>query len=191
MRNLHLHITTEYDGESKELFCCLERIQLKMADFQNHRHFTLRCLSEEVVPVSIKLKSQVKTPKGLQIIRKAEISLLNERVRSINNTINMLSLEYDTCMRRLKEKLKEDDVHECMTFIEKSRKARHQKTMTRQKEKLKILCSRNQREKSSKRGGCSNNRQSGNNMYSGKYMYSGKNDKNEKKWPLKSGPWYE
>ena len=79
MRNLHLHIRTEYDGESKEIFCHLERIQLKMADFQNHKCFTLRCLSEKVVPVSIKLKSQVKTPKGLQIIRKAEISLLNER----------------------------------------------------------------------------------------------------------------
>ena len=62
-RNLHSHISTEYDGESRELFHCLERIQLKMADFQNHRHFTLRCLGEEVVPVSIKLKSQVKTPK--------------------------------------------------------------------------------------------------------------------------------
>ena len=47
------------------------------------KHFTLRCLSEKVVPVSIKLKSQVKTPKGLQIIRKAEISLLNERIRLI------------------------------------------------------------------------------------------------------------
>ena len=59
MRNLHLHITTEYDEESKEIFCQWERIQLKMADFQNHRHFTLRCLGEKVVPVSIKLKSQV------------------------------------------------------------------------------------------------------------------------------------
>ena len=58
-----------------------------MADFQNHRHFTLRCLGEKVVPVSIRLKSQVKTPKGLQIKRRAEISLLNERIRSINNTI--------------------------------------------------------------------------------------------------------
>ena len=88
MRNLHLHIRTEYDGESKEIFCRLERIQLKMADFQNHRCLTLRCLSQKVVPVSIKLKCQVKTPKGLQIIRKAEVSLLNERIRSINNTIN-------------------------------------------------------------------------------------------------------
>ena len=55
MRNLLLHIRTEYDGESKEIFRRLERIQLKMADFQNHRHFTLRCLGEKVVPVSIKL----------------------------------------------------------------------------------------------------------------------------------------
>ena len=80
MRNLHLHIRTEYDGESREIFHQLERIQLKMADFQNHRCFTLRCLGEKVVPVSIRLKSQVKTPKGLQIIRKAEVSLLNERI---------------------------------------------------------------------------------------------------------------
>ena len=147
MRNLHLHIRTEYDGESKEIFCRLERIQLKMADFQNHRCLTLRCLSQKVVPVSIKLKCQVKTPKGLQIIRKAEVSLLNERIRSINNTINMLSLENDTCMRRLSQKLKEKDFHECLKFIEERKEVRHHKTMTRQKEKLKILCSKSNREK--------------------------------------------
>ena len=92
MRNLHLHIRTEYNEESKEIFCCLKRIQLKMVDFQNNRCFTLRCLSEKVVPESIRLKSQVKTLKGLQIIRRAEISLLNERIRLINNTINMLNV---------------------------------------------------------------------------------------------------
>ena len=178
MRNLHSHITTEYDGESRELFCCLERIQLKMVDFQNHRRFTLRCLDEEVVPVSIKLKSQVKTPKGLQIIRKAEIALINERVRVINNTINMLSSEFDTCMGRLKEKIKEEDLLKCIKFIDKSKEARHLKTMSRQKEKLKILINKKRGEKSYKRGGCSNNRQSGMYMHSGRYMYSG-NDNND------------
>ena len=175
MRNLHSHISTEYNGESRELFHCLERIQLKMADFQNHRHFTLRCLAEEVVPVSIKLKGQVKTPKGLQIIRKVEIALINERVKSINNTLNMLGLEFDTCMRRLKEKIKEEDLLECISFIEKSKEARHLKIMTRQKEKLKILINKKQGEgnKSSKRGGHSNHRQSVMYMHSGRYMYSG------------------
>ena len=178
MRNLHSHITTEYVGESRELFSRLERIQLKMADFQNHRHFTLRCLDEEVIPVSIKLKSQVKTPKGLQIIRKAEIALINERVRAINNTINMLSLEFDTCMGRLKEKIKEGDFLKCINFIEKSKEARHLKTMSRQKDKLKILINKKQGEKSYERGGHSNNRQSGMYMHSGRYMYSS-NDNND------------
>ena len=175
MKILHSHITAEYNGESRDLFCCLERIQLKMVDFQNHRCFTLRCLDEEVVPVSIKLKSQVKTPKGFQIIRKAEIALLNERIRSINNTISMLSSEFDTCMRRLKEKIKEEDLIRCINFIKESKEARHLKTISRQKDKLKILISKKQEteNKSSKRGGHSNNRQSGMYMHSGRYMYSG------------------
>ena len=120
MRNLHLHIRTECGEESKEIFLSMGKNTVKMADrFQNHRHFTLRCLGEKVVPVSIKLKSHVKTPKGLQIIRRAEISLLNERIRLINNTINMLRLEKDTCIRKLKEKLGEDLMAECENFIEK------------------------------------------------------------------------
>ena len=102
MRNLHLHLKTEHGEESKEIFCQWERTELKMADFQNHRCFTLRCLSEKVTPVSLKLRSQIRTPKGLQIIRKAERSLLNERVKNINNTINMLNIQRDTCMNNLK-----------------------------------------------------------------------------------------
>ena len=145
-----------------------------MADFQNHRHFTLRCLDEEVIPVSIKLKGQVKTPKGFQIIRKAEIALLNERIRLINYTINMLSSESDTCMKRLKEKIKEEDLSNCINFIEKSKEARHLKTLSRQKEKLKILISKKlETNKSAERSGHSNNRQSGMYMHSGRYMYSG------------------
>ena len=103
MRNLHLHIRTEYGEESKEIFHQWERLQLKMVSFQNYRCFTLRCLGEKVIPVGIKLKSHIKTPKGFQIIRRAEISLLNERVGSINNTIYMLKLQKDTCIRDLKE----------------------------------------------------------------------------------------
>ena len=149
-------------------FSPIGKNSVKMVDFQNHRCFTLRCLSEKVVPVSIKLKSQVKTPKGLQIIRKAEVSLLNER---INNTINILGLEYDTCMRRLRQKLKEEDLHECLKFIEERKEARHYKTMTRQKEKLEILCRKSNRENNFERGGHSNN------MPSSNYMYSSKNEK--------------
>ena len=87
----------------------------------------------------------------------------------------MLSSEFDTCMRRLKEKIKEEDLIRCINFIKKSKEARHLNTMSRQKEKLKILISKKQEteNKSSERGGHSNNRQSGMYMHSGRYMYSG------------------
>ena len=58
---------------------------MKMVDLKNHRRFTLRCLSQGLVPVSVKLKTTLKTPKGTYIVRKAEEMLMNERVRAINN----------------------------------------------------------------------------------------------------------
>ena len=120
--------------------------------------------------MSIRLKSQVKTPKGFQIIRKAEIALLNERIRSINCTINMLGLEVDTCMKRLREKIKEQDLDRCLEFIKDSKEARHLKTMSRQKEKLKILIKRKlEANKGAERSGHSNNRHSGRYMYSGNF----------------------
>ena len=91
----------------------------------------------------------------------------------------MLGLEYDTCMRRLSQKLKEEDLLECLKFIEERKEARHHKTMTRQKEKLEILCRKRNRENNFERGGCSNNMHSGNYMYSSNYMYSGENEKND------------
>ena len=35
----------------------------------------------------------IKTPKGRHIVRKAERALLNERVRSINNSITMFKMQ--------------------------------------------------------------------------------------------------
>ena len=52
-----------------------------MVDFENHRRFSLRCLSKDIIPVSVGLKGNIKTPKGRHIVRKVERALLNERVR--------------------------------------------------------------------------------------------------------------
>ena len=85
MRNIHTYFRSEYGKESVTLLCQWERIEGKMVDFKNNRRFSLRCLSEDVIPVSIKLRSNIRTPKGQYIIRRAEKALLNERIRSINN----------------------------------------------------------------------------------------------------------
>ena len=102
MRNIHAQITSEYGKENVKTFQQWEKFEYKMADFSNHRRFSLRCLSEDLIPVSVRLRSNVKTPKGRQIIKKAERALLNERIRSINNSITMFTIQRDTCMNQPK-----------------------------------------------------------------------------------------
>ena len=123
-----------------------------MVDFKNHRRFSLRCLSNDVIPVSIRLKSNIKTPEGKEIIRRTEKALLNERIHSINNSIYMFSLQLDTCKIELAKKIKDEDLRNCEDFKETRKEARHYKTMIRQKQKLERLCLKN----SFKRVGCSN-----------------------------------
>ena len=100
-----------------------------MVDFSNHRRFSLRCLSEDLIPVSVRLKSNVKTPKGRQIIKKAERALLNERTRSINNSITMLTIQRDTCMNQLKDYLDKETMEKCERFIKEKREIRHLRTL--------------------------------------------------------------
>ena len=106
-----------------------------MADFKYHRRFSLRCLKQDVIPVSIRMKTNVKTPRGLYIVKKAEEALLNERIRSVNNMINVLKMQIDTCMEQLKS-LEERVMKECKLFINNKRESRHNSTMVRQLHKF-------------------------------------------------------
>ena len=149
MRSLHLHIRSEYGIENVRLFWQWERLECKMVDFHNHKRFLLRCLSADLIPVSIRLKSNIRTPKGCSIIKRAERALLNERIRSINNTITMLELQWDTCKNKLGGIINKEIMEECTKFIKLRSEARHNNTLERQTAKYKQLCHKNT-------GGCSN-----------------------------------
>ena len=69
----------------------------------------------------MKLKSNVKTSRGIYIVSKAEKALLNERVRTINNTINMFNWQIDTCKQELQNKINREDMEECNKLIEGKR----------------------------------------------------------------------
>ena len=92
-----------------------------MVDFQNHRCFSLRCLSKGIIPTSVRLKSNIKTPKGKYIIKKAERSLLSERIRSINNSIAMFKTLRDTCRNQLESMVDKEIIEECSIYIENRR----------------------------------------------------------------------
>ena len=78
MRNLHAFIKQEFGEESVLKLCLWEKTEKKMADYRNHRRFSIKCLKREIIPVSIKLKTSIHTRKASEIVRRAEKQLLNE-----------------------------------------------------------------------------------------------------------------
>ena len=108
-----------------------EQLEKKIADFKNHRRFTLRCISQKITPNSLKLKSNIKTSKGKRILERAERQLANECVRSINNTIAMCTCLKDTCKTDLKDQISNFYYQECSKFIERVKETRHQTVLKR------------------------------------------------------------
>ena len=64
---------------------------------------------------------------------------MNERIRSINNTLNMVSDLRDTCKHQLREVLNDEWMDRCTVFIEVGREQQHLKTLERQKHKFERL----------------------------------------------------
>ena len=114
--NIHAELRAKFGQRSLKIYWQWEKFECKMVDFQNHRHFSLRCLSNGLIPTSIKLKTTIKTQKGKYIIRKAELALLNERIRAINNSIAMFKTIIDTCMNQLEGILDEKTMEDCNNF---------------------------------------------------------------------------
>ena len=150
MRNIHSYLTTKYGKEIVEIYWRGE-YEYKMVDFQNLRQFSLRCLSNNIIPTSMRLKNTIRTPKAKYIIHRAEKVLLNERIRSITNTITMFKNLRDTCISQLEDILDNAIMEEWRTFIEIRRERRHLSTLERHLSKFRRLCHENP-------GGCSNPR---------------------------------
>ena len=123
-------------------------MEKKMANYQNHRRFSIKCLKKEVTPVSIKLKSNIHTSKAKEIIKRAEKQLLNECIRTINNMIKINMYKRDYYLHQLEEILDQELMEECYNFIKRVVECRHNRVMERQKSKFEVLIQR-------KTSGCS------------------------------------
>ena len=110
----------------------------------------LRCLDSNIIPVSLRLKSNIKTPKAISIIKKTERALLNKRVRTI---IRMLEHQCHTCRTELTRVLDQESMAEYNEIMFKIKEDRHHKTLERQKAKLDRLI---RRKEPVNKGGCSN-----------------------------------
>ena len=74
MRNVHKDIKAKYGMEALQQLQLWEKSVLRESNFKNHRIFTVKCISYNLVPVSVKLKSSCSkiSPGARKIIEKAE-----------------------------------------------------------------------------------------------------------------------
>ena len=139
MRNLHQILLQEYGVEAWCLFRDWERLQLRASDYKNHRIFTLRCLHKDLIPVSIKIKSTLKTVKARQIIRKGEKDLLQARLKAINNILDNVAKQTEECRTQLASIISAQRLRECQGFIDKVSEIRFTKVRQRQLNMFNIL----------------------------------------------------
>ena len=139
MRNLHLIILQEFGIEARRLLREWERLRLRSSDYKNHRIFSLRCIHKELIPVSIKLKTTLDTPRARQIIRKAEKDLLQARIKAINNILEQVDRESQDCRDKLASIISQERLEQCQDFINKVSELRFNKVKQRQINKLNHL----------------------------------------------------
>ena len=129
MRNLLKLINDRFGKAALTIFRKYESLNMKIFNFKNHQRFSLRCLSDDLIPVHLKLKNIVRTHKSDCIIHRAERGLLNERIRSINHTLE--KLEHGRYMYELKLSaiMGADLMNKCMGIMEDLKETRHRKVL--------------------------------------------------------------
>ena len=139
MRNLH-NILLQEDGiEARHLFRLWEKLRIRASEYKNHRIFTLRCLHNDLIPVSIKLKSTIKSTRAYKILRKAEKDLLQARIKTINFILDNTSKQLEDCRSKLVAIISTQRLRECQDFIDKVSEIRFNKVKQRQLNKFNLL----------------------------------------------------
>ena len=139
LRNLHKIILEQHGMEALQLFKDWERFQLRDCNYRNHRILTLKCISKELVPVSIRLKTTIKTEKSRKIIRKAEKRSFQARVKSMNSIIGDSAKQRELSMSNLASIISTSTMDKCQQFIDKVSELRFLKIKERQVNKFSRL----------------------------------------------------
>ena len=107
---------------------CIEEVrswegkEQKLTRHKCHLHFSLRCLSQNIVPKGVKLNiKQFSMFQERKIICKTHRSILNSRVRYCNRIIKKLQTHIDKIKTSIKNKFNNKDFKDIVEVIHKSR----------------------------------------------------------------------
>ena len=98
-----------------------ESLEIKESDYRNHQRFTLRCIGNDVISVSVRLKSTINSRRAKQIIHRAERQLLQDTVKEINGILLDNTIKLDRCRSRLSSLVTTTTMKKCTDFINKVR----------------------------------------------------------------------
>ena len=142
MINLHKYIKAKYGQEALNQLQLWEKATIRLSDYKNCRIYTLRCTSNNLVPVGVRLKlthSKLSQDAG-KIKEKAERQLLQDSVRCINKAIEDRGNRINNNKTKLASLVTSaGDLHKCSRFIKEVRGVRFNKVKERQVRKFSNL----------------------------------------------------
>ena len=141
--------------------CLWERNVIRASDYKNHRIFALKCIGQNLIPVSIKLKP-IKSKQNIstsarKIIERAERQLMQDRIRGINSKIQASKDNGNHNKTRLASIVTWVDLDRCVSFIEKVRQDRFNNVIARRVGKVDILGNKNKPNQGSNHSSNNNN----------------------------------
>ena len=145
MRHLHKELKEKYGLETLQLLQLWEKSVIRECDYRNHRIFTLRCISKDLILVSVRLRSACCkiSQEARKLIEKAERQLLQDRVKCINTAIEATINTINNSRSRLASIVTNTtELDQCSRFIDKVREDRYAKVKDRQIRKFNILNSK-------------------------------------------------
>ena len=108
----------------------------KLARWQNHKHFNIRCRYNNITPNSLKLRTCMKGVKTMKIIHNAEKKLLQERIRQCNFTIRKYEESVKELKSSLQSKVSTEINNQILTLFEKTHSSHFEMAKSRQRQKF-------------------------------------------------------
>ena len=137
--NLHSHIFRQHGRDVLKSFRTAEKVNLKFARWINHRIFNIRCARANIIPRSLKLKSNITGNKANKILNKAEKKLLNIRISKCSFTIEKLRNELSETEAILFSSVSKETGQRLRTHLDDMRKRCFEEMKCKQREKFRKL----------------------------------------------------
>ena len=107
-----IYVYMDNGREVLKLLRSAEKTVRKIARWENHKRFNVRCSRYKITPTSISMTTNVTGVRAQHIVKKAQLQLLGVRIRQCTYTIKKLNESLTTDKQQLEAILNSDEMAE-------------------------------------------------------------------------------